>query len=100
MVKHNPRSGSHFDDFLKEEGIYEETNAAAIKRILARQLMEIMREQNVSKVEMAKRLNTSRTQLNRLLDPENDRVQLNTLQHAANVLGHQLRVELVENHAA
>lgn len=64
--------GSSFDDFLKEQGIYEEVTENAIKRVLAFQLAEIMKKQNITKVEMAKRLDTSRLQLDRLLDPEND----------------------------
>ena len=86
--------GSSFDDFLNEQGIYEEVTENAMKRVLAFQLAEIMEEQNITKVEMAKRLDTSRSQLDRLLDPENDEVTLGALSRAANILGHSLKFEL------
>lgn len=86
--------GSSFDDFLKEQGIYEEVTESAIKSILALQLSEIMEEQNITKMEMAKRLDTSRSQLDRLLDPDNDDVTPGTLSRAANLLGHSLKFEL------
>ena len=66
----NPRIGSSFDDFLKEEGIYEDVTAHAIKRVLAWQISQAMQAQNITKVEMARRMKTSRAQLDRLLDPE------------------------------
>ena len=87
--------GSSFDSWLREEGIYEEVTAAAIKRVLARQIEQAMTEQQVSKAEMAKRMQTSRASLNRLLDPENASVTLITLQKAAEAVGRQLRLELV-----
>jgi antitoxin HicB len=65
------RAGQLFADFLKEQGTYEETTEVAIKRVLAFQLAAAMKEQSISKVEMAKRLQTSRSQLDRLLDPDN-----------------------------
>ena len=71
MGKKNPRSGSNFDDFLKEEGIYEDVQNTAIKKVLSAKLEAAMIEKKISKTEMAKRLKTSRTQLNRLLDPDN-----------------------------
>ena len=86
--------GSSFDDFLEEQGTYEETTAQAIKRVLAHQLAQAMKEQQISKVEMAKRLHTSRSQLDRLLDPGNDGVTLGTLSRAAQVLGRRLNLEL------
>ena len=86
--------GSSFDDFLKEQGIYEEVTESAIKSVLALQLAEIMEEQNITKMEMARRLDTSRSQLDRLLDPDNDGVTLGTLSRAANLLGHSLKFEL------
>jgi len=91
----NPRAGSSFDDFLKEEGLYEEVTAAALKRVLARQIGDAMAQQNISKAEMARRLNTSRSQLDRLLDPDNDKVQLDTLQRAATAVGRTLQINLV-----
>ena len=89
------RIGSSFDDYLKEEGIYEEVTARAIKRGIARQLDTLMREQGLTKSELAKRMRTSRAQLDRLLDPENESVTLGTLTRAAHVVGRQLKMELV-----
>ena len=86
--------GSSFDDFLKEQGIYEEVTESAIKSVLALQLAEIMEEQKITRMEMARRLDTSRLQLDRLLDPDNDGVTLGTLSRAANLLGHSLKFEL------
>ncbi|MGF1549796.1 MAG: helix-turn-helix domain-containing protein [Sphingomonadaceae bacterium] len=86
--------GSGFDDFLKEEGLYEDAHAAAVKRVLAFQLAEEMKTKGVSKTEMARRMNTSRSQLDRLLDEENGEVKLSTLARAARAVGRSLRVEL------
>lgn len=90
----NKHIGSSFDDFLKEEGLHEEATAHAIKRVLAWQIEQAMTEQGLSKSEMAKRMKTSRTQLDRLLDPENDKVQLDTVQRAARAVGRTLHLEL------
>jgi predicted XRE-type DNA-binding protein len=87
--------GSSFDSWLREEGIYQEVTATAIKRVLARQVSAAMKEKNFSKAEMARRMHTSRASLDRLLDPENDAVTLTTLQKAAIVVGRQVRLELV-----
>jgi DNA-binding Xre family transcriptional regulator len=87
--------GSTFDSFLREEGIHEEVTAVAIKRVVARQVEAAMKEKSLSKAEMARRMNTSRAALDRLLDPRNDAVTLSTLQRAAIVVGRELRVELV-----
>ena len=96
MKKIKPESiGSSFDDFLKEEGIYDEVTASAIKRVIADQIEEAMRAEHVSKTEMAKRMHTSRASLERLLDPANDAVTLNTLLKAASAIGRQIRLELV-----
>ncbi|MEQ8698366.1 MAG: helix-turn-helix domain-containing protein [Bauldia litoralis] len=89
------RAGPLFEDFLREQGTYEETTEVAIKRVLAFQLAAAMKEQAISKVEMAKRLRTSRSQLDRLLDPENDTVTLAALARAARAVGRSLSVELV-----
>jgi DNA-binding Xre family transcriptional regulator len=95
-MKIKPKSiGSSFDDFLKEEGIYEQVTAAAIKRVITDQMEEAMAEKRVSRTEMAKRMNTSRASLQRLLDPKNDSVTLNTLFKAATAIGRHVRVELV-----
>jgi antitoxin HicB len=94
-MKKKGRVGSSFDDFLKADGIYEQVTARAIKRVMARQLDALMREQGLSKSDLAKRMQTSRAQLDRLLDPENESVTLATLMRAARAVGRQLRMELV-----
>jgi DNA-binding Xre family transcriptional regulator len=94
-MKKKGRIGSSFDDFLKEEGIYEEVTARAIKRVIARQLDALMKEQGLTKSELAKRMDTSRAQLDLLLDPENESVTLATLTRAAQAVGRNLRMELV-----
>jgi DNA-binding Xre family transcriptional regulator len=94
-IKKKGRIGSSFDDFLKEEGFYEEVTARAIKRVITRQLDVLMQEQGLTKSELAKRMETSRAQLDRLLDPENESVTLGTLTRAAHAVGRNLRMELV-----
>jgi antitoxin HicB len=91
----NPHIGESFDSFLKEEGIYESVKTTAIKRVLAMQLEEAMKQKNLTKVEMARRMRTSRVQLDRLLDPDNDSVTLATLRRAAAIVGREVRLELV-----
>src|SRR6201994_4832171 len=93
--KRNLHMGGSFDDFLRAEGIYEAVQTTAMKRILAMQLAEAMKERNLTKVEMARRMRTSRVQLDRLLDPNNDSVTLATLCRAAAVVGRELRLEIV-----
>ena len=95
MRKKTGRTGSSFDDYLKDEGIYEEVTARAIKRVIARQLDALMQEQGLTKSELAKRMDTSRAQLDRLLDPDNESVTLATLTRAAQAVGRHLRMELV-----
>jgi hypothetical protein len=87
--------GSSCDSWLREEGIYEDVAATAIKRVLPRQVAAAMRERHFSKAEMARRMRTSRAALDRLLDPDYEAVTLNTLRKAAAAVGRQLRVELV-----
>lgn len=94
-VKKKGVVGSSFDDFLKEDGIYEEVTARAIKRVLVRQLDELMQREDISKTQLAIRMKTSRAQLDRLLDPENESVTLGTLARAAQAVGRHLRLELV-----
>ncbi len=89
------RIGSSFDDFLKKEGVHEETSAAAIKRVLAWQLEAAMAKKGITKNEMAKRMHTSRSQLDRILDPDNDKIQLDTVFKAARILGRGVKLELV-----
>ena len=88
--------GSSFDSWLRQEGIYEEVTASAIKRVLARQIEAAMQEKQLSKAEMARRMRTSRAALDRLLDPEYESVTLTTLRKAAVAVGRELRLELVE----
>jgi antitoxin HicB len=89
------KAGQLFEDFLKEQGAYEEATEVAVKCVLAFQLAEAMKKQKLSKVEMAKRLRTSRSQLDRLLDPNNGSVTLSALARAAKAVGRELKVELV-----
>jgi hypothetical protein len=91
----NPHIGSSFDEFLKEDGIYEEVTAVAVKRVLAWQLEQARLAQGLSKSELARQMQTSRTQIDRLLDPTNTQVQLDTLQRAAKALGRKLVIDLV-----
>lgn len=96
--KHRKRmdhSGSTFDSFLEEEGIREEVEAVAIKRVLAWQLEQAMRDQKKTKQAMAKQLHTSRSQLDRLLDPRNVSVTLDTITRAARALGKRVIIRVV-----
>ena len=83
------------DDFLKEEGKLEEFEAVAIKEVLAWQIAEAMKAQNLSRKRLAERMKTSRSQIGRLLDPKDGNVTLATLQRAARIVGRTLRLELV-----
>ena len=86
----NKHIGSSFEDFLKEEGAYEETTTQAIKRVLAWEISEAMKKECISKVEMARRMQTSRSQLDRLLDPRSDKVFVGTIQRAAFAIGKRI----------
>jgi hypothetical protein len=86
--------GSSIDNFMKEEGIFEEAQAQAVKEVVAWQLAEAMRERKISKNKMAIMLKTSRTQVDRLLDPTSD-ITLASLQRAAGMVGRRVLVELV-----
>ena len=92
--KRNSRMGSSLDDFLKAEGTFEELQVQAIKEVVAWQLDEAMKKKKVTKAGLAKMLHTSRTQVNRLLDPESD-ITLSSLQRAAALVGRRVRLELV-----
>jgi len=87
--------GSSFDDFLKEKEIYEDVQDAALLRVFARQIKEAMKAGAITKVEMARRMNTSRSQLDRFLDPKDDHVELATLAKAAEAVGKKLSLQLV-----
>src|SRR5229473_6136429 len=89
-------SGSTFNSFLEEQGIREEVEAVAIKRVLAWQLEQAMREQRKTKQAMAKELHTSRSQLDRLLDPQNVSVSLDTITRAARVLGKRVIIRVAD----
>jgi len=91
----NKHKVSDFDAFSKEEGILAEAEAVAAKRVLAYQFGMAMKKRRLSKVSMAKRMDTSRSGLDRLLDPENSSVTLQTLERAAAVLGKKLKISLV-----
>jgi DNA-binding Xre family transcriptional regulator len=86
--------GSNFDDFLRDEKMLEDAQAVAIKRVIAYQIAEEMRQRKLSKTEMADKMKTSRAALERLLDPSNSSVTLSTLERAASALGKKLKVEL------
>ena len=86
--------GSNFEEFLAEEGILEECRAAAIKSKIAHELEKAMREQKLSKAQIAKRLKTSRTGIDRLLDPENTSITLNTMAKVAQLLGKRMEFSL------
>ena len=92
MAKKN--TGSDFDAFLEEQGLLEEATAVAVKRYIAFQIASKMREANLSKTEVARRMNTSRSALDRLLDPANTSVTLQTLQSAVQALDGRLTIEI------
>src|SRR5271166_5600736 len=94
VVKRNPRTGSRFDDFLKEEGIFEEVQAKALKRAIAEQIQESMQAAKLTKLDMARKMATSRSQLDRVLDPSNVSVQLDTLIKAARALGKEIEIKI------
>ena len=96
QAKHFDHSGSSFDSFLEEEGILDEVEAVAVKRVIAWQLAEAMKAGKISKKVMAVRMGTSRSQLDRLLDPENSAVHLETITKAARAVGKRLRMEMVD----
>ncbi len=92
----NPHIGSSLDDLFEEEGTLDEINIIAIKRLIAWQIQQEMVKQNLSKTEMAEQMKTSRSSLDRLLDPDNSSVTLDTIERAARVIGKRVRFELVD----
>jgi antitoxin HicB len=97
--KKTDHNGSTFDSFLDEHGIRQEIEAVAIKRVLAWQLTQAMQEQQKTKQSMAKQLRTSRSQLDRLLDPRNVSVTLDTIARAAKALGKRLIIRVADARA-
>ena len=95
MTKNNPHIGTSIEDFLKEEGILEEARAVAIKEAVAFQVQQAMHKEKISKIEMARRMKTSRAALDRFLAPGSASVTLQTLTRAARAIGRDLRIELV-----
>jgi len=95
MVKRNRHMGSRIDDFLAEEGVLEEFQARAIKEVIAWQLGEAMKERKLSKRKLAEMMHTSRTQIDRVLDPADGNVTIETLQRAAAIVGRRVQLELV-----
>ena len=91
----NPHVGSDFDDFLREEGVYDEAEAIAVKRVLAHELERSMQKAQLTKSAMAKRMGTTRAQLDRLLNPENPSTTLQTLVKAAGAVGKRVKISLV-----
>ncbi len=94
MAKRNQHAGSNFDDFLKDEGMFEDVQAKALKRALSEQIEESMQAANISKVKMAELMATSRSQLDRVLDPDNISVQLDTLMKAARAVGKTVEIKI------
>jgi antitoxin HicB len=95
MTKTNPHIGSTFESWLKEAGIREEVTAAAVKAVIAAQIGEEMKKQHITKARMAKLMETSRAQVDRLLDPDNGSATIETLMRAAHAVGRELRLELM-----
>ena len=91
----NKYIGSTFDDFLEEEGIKDEVENGSIKKIIAFQLQETLKNEKLTKTELAKKLETSRAAVDRLLDPYNESVTLFTLKKAASIVGKKIKMELV-----
>jgi len=89
--------GSSLDDFLKEEGLYEECDLTAIKRVLSFQIIQAMNKLELTKSALAEEMGTSRSALDRLLDPDNESVTLETLRKAADATGQRLEVRFVES---
>ena len=95
-MKTNPHIGSSVDDLFEEEGTLDEINIIAIKRVIAWQIQQEMAKQNLSKTQMAQHMKTSRSSLDRLLDPDNPAVTLDTIERAARVIGKRVHFELVD----
>jgi hypothetical protein len=86
--------GSSFDDFLQEEGTFDEAESIALKRVITFKIQQAMKEKHISKKKMAQEMKTSRSYVDRFLDPTNTSVKLDTLERAAHVVGHRLVIDL------
>jgi predicted XRE-type DNA-binding protein len=95
MTKENPHIGSSFESWLDESGIRAEVTATAIKAVIAEQLLEEMKKQNLTKKRMAELMHTSRAQLDRLLDPDNGSATIDSLVRAARIVGREVRLQLI-----
>ena len=95
-MTNNPYMGSSLDDLLEEEGTLAEIESIAIKRVIAWQVKQAMEEKKLTKQAMAKEMKTSRSSLDRLLDPNNPSVTLETIERAAKAIGKRVRLELVD----
>jgi hypothetical protein len=95
----NAHLGSDFDDFLETEGLLAQAEAVAVKRVIALRIEAEMKRAKLTKLEMAKRMQTSRSSLDRLLDPENASISLLTLEKAALALGRKLKIEFAASNA-
>jgi len=96
-TKKNPRLGSTLDALMEEDGTLDAANTLALKRVFAFQLEKAMKSKGINKPEMSERMHTSRAALDRLLDPENPSVTLNTLNRAASAVGKKLKLELIDS---
>jgi antitoxin HicB len=90
----NQHTGSNFDDFLEKEGVFEEVSAKAHKRLIALQLADIMEKNKITKTILAKKMETSRSQLDRILDPDNTSITIEVLEKIAHAVGKRLHIEL------
>ncbi|MBW4641194.1 MAG: helix-turn-helix domain-containing protein [Gloeocapsa sp. UFS-A4-WI-NPMV-4B04] len=95
-MSNNPYIGSSVDDLLEEEGTLASINAIALKRVIAWQVQQAMEEKKLTKTAMAREMKTSRSSLERLLDPENPSVTLDTIERAAKAIGKRVRLELID----
>ncbi len=93
-MKNKKHLGSDFDQFLNEEGLLAETEAVAAKRIIAFQIEQEMKKKGISKIRMATKMHTSRSSLDRVLDPDNISITLQTLEKVASVLGKKIKIQL------
>lgn len=96
-MNRNPHIGSDFDDFLREEGVFDQTQAVAIKRVLAYELEKSMKKAHLTKAAMAKRMGTTRAQVDRILNPDNPSTTLQTLVKAADAVGKRVKISLVNS---